>query len=722
MPVSVSAINVGAIVACFDDPSDLIPTTERIFNAVDLLQNVRWSLIVYSDGPAERLELAAAVARSPFSEQVSLAPDRESAWRLALEANPDVIVNLAAGSDSPEGITDLLDVLERTPADIAVGTGDSPPRIRGLNGLLVSMATGGVVRDLTSTFWACRAEAARAVSPHRLKSLASVLAEATRAGLDVTETPVVRSTPSVPLPRGSGWSLLFEGVRSRSGVLAILIVLTGLCVFGVLSYPAHQYLGDSDSVISGLCAVDVLNGTHWLFFPSGYRLGPHSCYVGAVWVAIMGQTREALAAITMVYIVVFLTFVFLALRVALGRKAALTGTLAAAFPPLQYVLFIEPPWGYGEIMACTAITLWFGFVLLFRPVLRSKRMSLLFGLTFGLTIWTSPQSLMVTGPLILLLLVRRVFPSLWDLALLTVGTVAGLWAYLVTILQKGTAPFASSFATRPVDSIGQLTANIHYLSTHVLPLFFLNSGLPPQTPAQGFMFLVLVAAAGVTAWIAWKGLWQWERPGFRMRNGLLACFTIAVIATSVVLFVISGAGSIRGWTTRYLAPLFFVVPLLAANLCQMAIRRRVGSIVVIAVVALSTFNGLTYRYPNNQYRVEQTLALATDRKDYDWLVSRSRAVVLGEFWAVYRLNFGFGTSLTAVPTTLIDYNFRGERLLSRSDFRLALIHTSAPSLQIWAGRAGLRGHIESMPGGQFAFLVDGEVEPRRIREIISNYQ
>ncbi len=43
---------------------------------------------------------------------------------------------------------------------------------------------------------------------------------------------------------------------------------------------------------------------------SGYRLGSHSCYLGAAMVSLMGQTRETLAAITLVYIAVALTFAF----------------------------------------------------------------------------------------------------------------------------------------------------------------------------------------------------------------------------------------------------------------------------------------------------------------------------------------------------------------------------------------------------------------------------
>ncbi|MDZ4797963.1 MAG: glycosyltransferase family 39 protein [Bryobacteraceae bacterium] len=714
-------MNIAVLVAFIKEPREVVLITDRTTVTLDAIPRASWTLTALIPSSEADFEAVAEFAAKRPRVGVALFPDEATLWKDALKAAPpdaDIIVTLDGATDWPEEIPTLLGALESPTVGVVVGVRRFPPAVPGgLEGKLLQTATGGAVRDLTSSFRAFRGPDVRKVSARAggHEALLDVTATLVADGLEVAEVEVTTSAPSDPLPLKLGFSQFWRSFINPLAIAAVLVVLAGAGVFFLSTYPPHEYLADSDSIIAGVCAADVTEGRHWLFYPTG-RVGPHVCYAGSVAVALFGQTRQALALFPILPVLVCLTFIYLSLKVALGRSAALVGTLAAAFPPMQYVLFIEPAFGYAEVMACTAITWWLGFQLLFRPWLRSKWMSLAFGLALGLNFWTSPQSLMLTLPLTLLLVVRRVFRSVADFALVGLGGVMGLWAFGVSLLQ-GVNPIANSFATRPVNNPEQLLSNAGYLFSTVLPLFFLNREMPVQDPVPTLNLILFLSALACICAIAGKALrnWSTERPG--TPTGLTALFAIGLLAATFSIFSASSAGNFRIWLVRYIAPVFFAIPLIAATLYARARRNGNGIIVLLGVVIVSVLNVTSYRFTNDPDRILQTIALSNDQRMYRWLQSHNVNVILGDYWLVYKMNFGLGTGIRAIPVDLgIDVLGLRQRV-SGKPMRLALTHTDKPSLSAWASKSGLRGHIEPMDGGHFAFLVDGEVDPKQIEAL-----
>ena len=116
------------------------------------------------------------------------------------------------------------------------------------------------------------------------------------------------------------------------------------------------------------------------------------------------QFHPALFQIVPVANVLFLVFMLLFLRAALGPKSACVAFLFAIVPSEQFMTVTYPPWGYGEIMASCAATLWLA-TLWRREGLLWQR--LCFGLSAGIGLWFSLQTLMVVLPAIAWIAVGR---------------------------------------------------------------------------------------------------------------------------------------------------------------------------------------------------------------------------------------------------------------------------------------------------------------------------
>ncbi|MDZ4799999.1 MAG: hypothetical protein SGI92_17720 [Bryobacteraceae bacterium] len=699
------------VVSKLIDVSEAVPQTHfTIIGSVSDAQEDLWHERV-SDNEHRNLVLVPV----PGSSSAAL-------WEREMESVPetaDVVITLDAAVDNPGEIPRLLEALESGNAGVVAGA-QSPSALKGPAGFFLRLLTDGSVTDPASTFRAYRAEVVRGADrSHGPRVSAEILADVWGSGALVAELPVARRLPSPESTASSraAWQCLREQLFGRFSLIGLAAILLGIGLFLLLSWPAHQYAADSDAALTGICGTDVFEGRHRLFNPGGYRIGPQNCYLGAMFVAVLGPNRNVLSAVTLLNIAVFLPFLYFALRTALGSEPAAVGTLMAAFPPLQHIFFVEPPLGYGSLLAGCAIQLWFGFVMIFRPNLRSPLVSLLYGFGIGVNFWLLPQSLMLTGPLTLFVVISGGFRTVLDYLAAVAAVVAGLSAYVFTLASMGVAPFATSFPTQAVTTLDQWIANLKYLFSDVLPAYLLTEKFPLPSPMYGLRLILLVLAFLATCRIALPSRRNRATSGWRhSRTAFCAAFTIAVVVSVFVLYTTSGAGSIRGWTVRYLAPLFFCLPMMAALLYAAARRHSIGALTMVCVVILSVAHAAEYRLPGHPDRVASTEALAADHLSYDWLRQKRRNVVLGDYWQVYKLNFGFGHGIQAIPCPLfLDYLAIKDRVEGPS--RVALLGRDPGALAAWAARAGLPGHVEAAAGGAFAFLVDGEIDPKRIASI-----
>ncbi len=665
---------------------------------------LRWGLIGLARGNAR--EIARAQSFADPDRGVRIVEAGSFLSPAAAAEGFDAVVTFDPETDRATDLPRVVDALVTHRADVAVGG-----RAQAVSGALFSHVTGGTVRDAGSAFRAYRAGAVRqlAFDGSGPDAMARTLAQAAELGLVTVEIPV-EGRPS-GAPAVGAKQLLRESWTKRSGAVALALFLTGLAVFFLWAFPVHQYRIDSDAALAGMCATDVLNGRHWVFYPGGFRLGSATCYAGAAMIQLLGANRGTMALLAIGYAGVFLIFVFLALQTALGRRAALVGLLAAAFPPMQYFFIIEPPTPYGEMMAGVAIALWLGCLLVFRPLLRSSGLAFAYGLAVGFTTWTSPQSLMVTAPLTLVVVFGRGLRNLVDYAMAAAGGALGLTAYLYMLATRGAAPFQSSFATKPVDSSGQFFSNFWYGLSTITPWLFVDApNLPNVSTLQAGRLLLLLGALAVVGAIAW-------RSRLRTRPGTVGVLALGVVLTSLVLYGASGAGNIRGWTIRYLVPMFFAVPLAAAAIYASASRSGFGSTVAACVAALALMNAMDYRIPGNWEKAEQRENFLRDQQTVGWMAAQNRTVVLGDYWLVYRLNFGFGTDIVGVPTPLFtDYLELKDRLPAGQPVRLALMAAEESALRAWAARAGLPGRISQTPSA-FVFVVERDIDPGEIEDI-----
>lgn len=681
----------------------------RLAEVLDAIPDQRWSFIaVFGDASGTAWREAQTFA-ADHPEMRLMEGGLQDGVAVALQGF-DVIVTMDS-TDPAEPLPELIAAV--SDADVAVGVRRGVRLRGGLDGLLQGMLTGGRIDDPSSSLQVFRAEAARGLRFD--ESPAGILAQAHDAGLDVSGVPVEGQARALDSAE-SGWALWKRHWAAREARLVVLLILLGLGLFFLWSYPVARYHIDSDGVLAGMCGEDVLHGRQWPFFPGGFRLGSGSCYLSAVVIALFGDSRSVYPLVTFVYASVFLALLYFALNAALGRSAAVAGLIVAAFPPLQYMFFISPPTPYGEMMASIALCLWLGFVLLFQPAMRSKWMVFAFGLSLGYSFWVSPESLMVIFPLAVFVLIRRVL-AVGDYAVLAAGGALGLFSYIYLTLTRG-ALFLGEFAAQPAKGWQPFVDNLEYLITFVLPLFLFDTAgsIKAWSPVQGLALLLLVVAFALTVRVAWVSMRKngWSEPG---RLGLTAMLTVAIVIASLILFSVSGAGGVRGWTTRYIAPIYVAVPLMASILYASARRQGMQSMVIACAVALAILNSSNHRilaHPDRQISRQDHI---NGQRSWDWLRAQNRDVVMGDYWLVYRLNYGYGKGITFLPAPMFfDYLFLKERLPSGKPVRLALMHTDAAALQAWAARAGVPGRMEPVPGG-FAFLIDGEVDPKRLDAI-----
>lgn len=495
-------------------------------------------------------------------------------------------------------------------------------------------------------------------------------------------------------------------LRRSPALIAICILLLGITLRMAFVFPAREFVGDSDSVVSGLCALEVMDGHYPAFFPGGVRTGPLSCYLPAGMFYLLGPTRAALSTTSVLYGALFLIFGWLALRELAGPRAALPALLLLAVPPIQFMLVNYPVWGYEQnIMSC-ALTLWLGFRLLKPEVASRWKACLLFGLSLAFAFWMSPQTLMITLPLCLMLLWKRSV-SFRRWLVIAAGALPAITPYGVVIYRHGLAPFRDSFATKPVTTLPQLISNAHYLFGYSLPVLFFGGTAKDITTRTDLTFpLVLVGYLGLIA-LAIFGTANHRR---QRSSQLPVLFPLLILLVGFVMYIASGAGSVRGWTVRYVDPLYLTIPLTAALLLSRLRSASARAVTAVCAIELAIMFALFYPpYLNHRARKAQIAAYAQSRATIAWMKQNHIDVALGDYWTVYFLNFDSLRSVIALPITPEnDYMYYGEQIKGR-EVRVALLDSSDAHLEEWAKRLNEPGKIEHI-GNVSAYVLQGPID------------
>ncbi len=481
--------------------------------------------------------------------------------------------------------------------------------------------------------------------------------------------------------------------------LSLALFVLGMLIRALLYFPPAMFQIDPDAILAGLCAFGIAHGQHPVFFPGGFRLGAASCYLTAAYFHIVGPERAGLALTGLTWGALFLTFMLLFLRAMLGPKSACVAFVFAIVPAEQFMTVTSPPWGYGEIMASCAATLWLAALWRREGALWQR---LCFGLSVGIGVWFSLQTLMIVIPAIAWIALRRHSTMLCGSLPAIGAAVIGASPWIVGNLTGGFPTFTRNWAASTVPNIGLAWKNFVWLFTYLVPhLLFRGSGWWPET-----LFLIAayaLAAIGFAAAIR-RNSGGPARPFSPRDAGLLVLF---VCIASAGIFSASGAGQLRGWTVRYIAPLYVIVPIfLGLGVEWVWSASRALSICIVAALLIP--NLLLYGLPGSSLRAQLTAELSDYMRLEHALVRHRIQMVFGDYTWVYDLNFDSHEHIAAVPKSpWVDYFDYGSAL-GNSPVRWAAV--GAPGeVEREAASAHVHGPVERY--GQLWLLVADQPAP-----------
>jgi hypothetical protein len=290
-----------------------------------------------------------------------------------------------------------------------------------------------------------------------------------------------------------------------------------------------------------------------------------------------------------------------------------------------------------------------------------------------------------------------------------------LYPYFLVVAYRGTSPFTTSFATRPVSAAAPLIANAQYLLAYTLPVLFFS-----QTAGQ----ISIASVAGIRFVLVLGLLVALTVVVVRSRAGkhpartahVPALFPIVILLFGCAIYAASGAGTIRGWTVRYAVPLWLTVPLATTLLYHQLHSRRVKAVVIACAIAVAGLQIVEYPIFNRQAREALVVGLAENQAAVSWLHRNQLDLAIGNYWTVYPLNFDGGRSVIALPLSdLEDYLHYGRELQGRH-VRAALLDENSTHLEAWAKRIGRPGHIERVNDSVAGFVFDQPLDSAGVEQ------
>lgn len=483
--------------------------------------------------------------------------------------------------------------------------------------------------------------------------------------------------------------------RERWLWVGLALLVAGVVIRIALYFPLAMYQFDSDAVLSGLCAFRVAEGHLLAFFPGGFRLSAASCYVAAAYFHFFGPGRIGLALTGLTWSTLYLIFMLLLLRATLGPRLACVAYLFAVVPSEQFMTVTYAPWGYGEIMASCAATLWLAARWRNDGALWQR---VAFGFSVGTGLWFSLETLMVALPAIVWIALKRRDRLINEAVEVTPAILVGALPWLIGNASSGFPTFTQNWASRPVANAPQFFLNFAWVLSYEIPnLLFRSSGWWSETTLLMAAYAIVAIGFAITVR---------RNSGDRSSpNGVreLAMLVALVFGATVLIFSSAQAGSVRGWTDRYVAPLYDVVPLFLA-IGVVTLWRWSRALATVCVAALLVPNLLLYGLPGTPLRTELTTQLRNDERLRALLAQHAVRMVYGNYVWVYHLNFDTQTRIAAIPFDGPDYMSYGVGL-GMAPVRWAAMG-NLDEVHNWARVAHARGSI-TMDGPLYVFIADG---------------
>ncbi len=227
--------------------------------------------------------------------------------------------------------------------------------------------------------------------------------------------------------------------------------------------------------------------------------------------------------------------------------------------------------------------------------------------------------------------------------------VVGVYSRCVC-LSGGFPTFANNWVAVPVSGAGAIWSNALWFFTSPLPQLFAYGGAPAiWIPLTAGLLLALGAFVA-----SLRDDTATSDGALRPRE--LAWLCAGVALATFLLDVCSTAGSVRGWTVRYLAPLYVVAPIAFALGIDFLWRSRLRALAVAATALLIVPNVALYDLPGTPGRAVLRAQLNADRQMRDFLVAQRIGLVYGDYFDVYHTNFdAYGTAAAVPSIAALDY-------------------------------------------------------------------
>jgi dolichol-phosphate mannosyltransferase len=739
-------LKVSTVIAAYDERENIEEVTRRLDRSLREIAGDDFETIFVvegRDGTREILERLAAELghiRILYRETPSGLGAAFRSGFAAVAPDADVVVTMDADlNHSPEELPRLVEAWRRSEADVLVGSrfveGSRSEGIplwkRGASAVLnkvIATFFDIEVLDKSSGYRVYRADALRRLTDYRNDDFAflpEILIRATGAGMRIVEEPIhfrfrTRGVSKMSiLPTSRSYLALLRSRFDGISVAALALLALGMTVRLLYAFPTHKFVPDADSLLSGLRALDILGGKLRVFY-SHVRIGALESYMHVPPMLVLGITRAAVSIAPLFSGFATLLFFWFFLREIFGRRTALLALAFFAIPSPAYIAWTYMPNGYPETMLLCAAVL----CLAARTARtgHSSAWTFALGLAAGLGVWQSLQTLTCTLPALIWLGARQ--PTLLRnrafLALALTGFVVGASPWLAYNVVHPLGTFESNFVVQPAGGPAAWGSNAAYLLRYDAKELLIGKhpfAAEPHPPPVTRLEAILQAPAAVAyglgflalAWLALRGPPTGApSPGARAGAWLL----LMVAATVIVLDVVSGAGDVRGITVRYVLPFFFVAAA-AAGLLVDALRRQSRWLAGLAAAVVLAFNLSGYYWPWGDYRRFWVKLDRADRTVVEYLESRGVRWVLGNYWAVYPLNFVSVRRVVALPLLDLEDHYGYVERLPARPVCWAIVARNPNWLRNWVQRAKVEGRISPV-GDSFWVFLPSDAEVTRV--------
>ncbi len=734
-------MKISSVIAAYDERENIEELTRRLDRVLRELPGTDFEMIFVVEGRDGTEEILERLSRELGRIRVLYAETPSGLGRAfrrgfaAVSPDADVVVTMDADlNHAPEELPRLLEAWQRREADVLIGSrfvegarSEGIPFWKraasaGVNKVIATFFDIGAL-DKSSGYRIYRADALRRLTGYRNDDFAflpEMLILATGAEMRIVEEPIhfrfrTRGVSKMSISRTSRSYLTllrsrFDGISAA----ALALLAAGTVLRLLYAFPTHKFVPDADSLLSGLRALDILGGKLRVFY-SYVRIGALESYmhVPAIW--LLGVSRAAISIAPLLSGFGTLFFFWFFLREILGRRVALFALPFLAFPSPAYIAWTYMPNGYPETLLLCAATLY----LAARTARTGHRnwSTLALGLAAGAGLWQSLQTLTCSAPALLWLLGRR-----GDLRrdgrffrVAAAGFLAGAFPWIAYNVVHPLATFRGNFAVRPASGVSGVAANASYFFGYDLPELlvgvepFADAAPHPITRLEGFLRAPAAAVYALSALaLAWLAIRKRSSAAISDADARSGIRLLAIVAVTVtVLDIFSEAGQTRGFTVRYVLPLFFAAAAAVGILVERIGRRRPW-LAALAAGTLLLFNLSGYYWPGSPERRYWESLDASDRTLLDFLKSYGVRWVCGNYWAVYPLNFLSERNILGLPYTEAEDHYACAERLPARPVCWAIVARNPTWVRNWVTRAGFRGRL--VPVGSFWVFLPGDAD------------